>query len=93
MSDGNDDHRVVPFRGRKEKKANEHVRVLDGQRMAFVARFIRPDGPAEEQALIAHYLSAAIQESLDLAWPLGATAMRIVDLDGRQVYERLKVDG
>ena len=92
MNEGSDNHRVVPFRSRKGKKSDEHARVLDGQRMAFSARFVMPDGLAEERSLTAHYASAAIQEGLALAWPVGAGAMRIVDLDGREVYEQIKGD-
>jgi hypothetical protein len=37
-------------------------------------------------------LDAAIRHAAEVELPPGATALRLVDLDGQEVYERTKVD-
>jgi hypothetical protein len=45
-----------------------------------------------ETNLFAGSIDAAIRQAAEAEWPPGATAVRLVDLDGREVYERTKVD-
>jgi hypothetical protein len=45
-----------------------------------------------ETTVVAGGFHAAIRQAVEVAWPPGATALRILDLDGREVYERTKVD-
>jgi hypothetical protein len=45
-----------------------------------------------ETNVVAGSVEAAITYAAETEWPPGATALRLVDLDGREVYERTKVD-
>jgi hypothetical protein len=45
-----------------------------------------------ETNITAANVGAAIRHAAEIEWPPGADALRLVDLDGRQVYERTKVD-
>ena len=45
-----------------------------------------------ETNVVAGSVDAAIRHAAEAEWPPGATALRLVDLDGREVYERTKVD-
>jgi hypothetical protein len=42
--------------------------------------------------VIAGSLDAAIRHAAEAEWPAGATALRLVDLDGQEVYEQTKID-
>ena len=42
--------------------------------------------------VIAGSLDAAIRHAAEAEWPSGAAALRLVDLDGQEVYERTKID-
>ena len=37
-------------------------------------------------------IDAAIRHAAEAEWPPGATAIRLVDLDGREVYEQTRID-
>ena len=45
-----------------------------------------------ETNVVVGSVDAAIRHAAEAEWPPGATALRLVDLDGREVYERTKVD-
>ena len=45
-----------------------------------------------ETNVVAGSLEAAITYAAETEWPHGAAMLRLVDLDGREVYERTKVD-
>jgi hypothetical protein len=45
-----------------------------------------------ETNVVAGSVEAAIRHATEAEWPPGAAALRLVDLDGREVYERTKVD-
>jgi hypothetical protein len=45
-----------------------------------------------ETTVRAANIEGAITQAGDAEWPPGATTLRLVDLDGREVYERTKVD-
>jgi hypothetical protein len=45
-----------------------------------------------ETNVAAGNVEAAIRFAAEAEWPLGAVAMRLVDLDGQEVYGRTKVD-
>jgi hypothetical protein len=45
-----------------------------------------------EKNIVALNVEAAIRYVAEAEWPPGATALRLVDLDGRVVYERTRVD-
>jgi hypothetical protein len=44
------------------------------------------------ETTVAGSVDAAIRHAAEAEWPPGATALRLVDLDGRVVYERTRVD-
>jgi hypothetical protein len=41
---------------------------------------------------VAGGVDAAIKHAAEVEWPPGAAALRLVDLDGQEVYERTKID-
>ena len=45
-----------------------------------------------ETTVRAANIEGAIRYAGDAEWPPGAHALRLVDLDGQEVYERLKAD-
>ena len=45
-----------------------------------------------ETNLVAGNVEAAIRYVAEIEWPAGAVALRLVDLDGREVYERTNID-
>ena len=45
-----------------------------------------------ETNVVAGSVEAAIRHAAEAEWPPGATAVRLVDLDGLEVYGRTKVD-
>jgi len=45
-----------------------------------------------ETTVRAANIERAIRYAGDAEWPPGADALRLVDLDGQEVYERLKAD-
>jgi hypothetical protein len=45
-----------------------------------------------ETNIVAGSVDAAIRHAAEAEWPPGVAALRLVDLDGREVYERTKVD-
>ena len=45
-----------------------------------------------ETNVVAGSVEAAITYAAETEWPPGAHALRLVDLDGRKVYERTKLD-
>ena len=44
------------------------------------------------ETTVAESVDAAIRHAAEVEWPPGATALRLVDLDGREVYERTRID-
>jgi hypothetical protein len=46
-----------------------------------------------ETTVRAENIAGAIRHAGDAEWPPGARALRLVDLDGQEVYERLKGRG
>ena len=44
------------------------------------------------ETTVAGSVDAAIRHAAEVEWPPGATALRLVDLDGREVYERIRAD-
>jgi hypothetical protein len=45
-----------------------------------------------ETTVVAGNIEAAIRYAAETEWPAGAVALRLVDLDGQEVYERTKID-
>jgi hypothetical protein len=45
-----------------------------------------------ETNIVAASVDAAISQAAEAKWPSGATALRLVDLDGQEVYERTRMD-
>jgi hypothetical protein len=45
-----------------------------------------------ETNVVAGNVEAAIRYVAETEWPAGAVALRLVDLDGREVYERTNID-
>ena len=45
-----------------------------------------------EKRVVAENVEAAMRYVAESEWPAGAVALRLVDLDGRQVFERTKID-
>jgi hypothetical protein len=44
------------------------------------------------ETIVAGSVDAAIRHAAEVEWPPRATALRLVDLDGREVYERIRID-
>jgi hypothetical protein len=44
------------------------------------------------ETIVAGTVDAAIKHAAEVEWPPDATALRLVDLDGREVYERTRID-
>lgn len=44
------------------------------------------------ETTVAGSVDAAIRHAVEVEWPPGATALRLVDLDGQEVYERIRPD-
>jgi hypothetical protein len=63
-------------------------------RAIYRLQFLGP--PTERGAPVlaenAANVKGAIRHAGDVEWPPGAYALRLVDLDGQEVYERLKAD-
>jgi hypothetical protein len=45
-----------------------------------------------ETNVVAGSVDAAIRHAAEAEWPPGAAALRLVDLDGQEVYGRTRVD-
>jgi hypothetical protein len=45
-----------------------------------------------ETNVVAGSVDAAIRHAAEAEWPPGAAALRLIDLDGREIYGRTKVD-
>jgi hypothetical protein len=45
-----------------------------------------------ETNVVAGSVDAAMRHAVEVEWPPGASALRLVDLDGREVYGLTKVD-
>ena len=45
-----------------------------------------------ETNIVAANVEAAIRRAAEAEWPPGAHVLRLVDLDGWEVYERIQVD-
>ena len=45
-----------------------------------------------ETTVHAANVKGAIRHAVEVEWPPGATALRLVDLDGQEVYERIRAD-
>jgi len=70
---------------------------VTSERMTYRLQFLGvPTGHGApvlgEASVRAANVEAAIRETHDAVWPAGAYSLRLVDLDGREVYERPKVD-
>jgi hypothetical protein len=44
------------------------------------------------ETTVAGSVDAAIRHAAEVEWPPDATALRLVDLDGREIYERIRAD-
>jgi hypothetical protein len=45
-----------------------------------------------ETNIVAGSIDAAISHAAETEWPAGATALRLGDLDGQELYEKTKID-
>ena len=75
----------------------ELERVLAVRLQRFRLQFIgvgADHGPAvlTETEIQAADASAAIREAVEARWPLRAVGLRLLDLEGREIFERLKAD-
>ncbi len=86
---------LVPDRDRAPTRKPKAV--LDARPQWFRIQYVRISsdrGPSilKEVETEALDVSAAIVEAATLVWPRGTTALRILDRDGREVFERHKAD-
>ena len=62
-------------------------------RLRFLGPSTERGAPVLAEATVrAANIEGAIRYAGDAEWPQGAHALRLVDLDGQEVYERLKAD-
>jgi hypothetical protein len=61
-------------------------------RLQFLGRPTAQGTAVLIETTIAGNVDAAIRHAAEVEWPPGATALRLIDLDGREVYERTKVE-
>jgi hypothetical protein len=62
-------------------------------RLQFLGPPTEPGAPVlDETAVRAPNIEGAIRHAADAEWPPGVHALRLVDLDGEEVYERTRVD-
>jgi hypothetical protein len=60
-------------------------------RLQFLGPPTEPGAPVlDETAVRAANIEGAIRHAGDAEWPPGAHSLRLVDLDGQEVYKRLK---
>lgn len=66
---------------------------MTSERIRYRLQFLGP--PTErgapvlaETSLVAASIEAAIDHAVEAEWPPGAHVLRLVDLDGREVYQR-----
>ena len=76
---------------------DELVRILSARPQQFRLQFFAvadERGPAivQEIALDAPDLEAAARAAAGSPWPQGAIGLRILDRDGRELFEQLKAD-
>ena len=89
--------RVPPFRFFEVDPLDELERVLAVRPQCFRLQFfgVGPDlGPAvlAETEIQAADASGAIRAAAEAAWPPRAVGLRVLDLEGREIFERLKAD-
>ena len=61
-------------------------------RIQFLASSTSHGATVLIETTVAGSVDAAIRYAAEAEWPPGATALRLVDSDGREVYERTRVD-
>ena len=76
---------------------DELERVLAMRRQRFRLQFFgvgADQGPAvlTETEIQAADASSAIREAVEARWPPRAVGLRLLDLEGREIFERLKAD-
>ena len=88
---------TTPFRFFEVDPLDELERILATNPQCFRLQFfgVGPDlGPAvlNETEIRAPDASGAIRAAADAAWPPRAVGLRVLDLEGREIFERLKAD-
>jgi hypothetical protein len=86
-----------PFRFFEVDPLDELERILAVKPQCFRLRFfgVGPDlGPAvlTETEIQAPDASSAIRAAAEATWPPRAVCLRLLDLEGREIFERLKAD-
>jgi hypothetical protein len=74
---------------------DELERLLKVRLQRFRLHFLGSDlGPAvlTETEIEAVDASSAIREAVEARWPPQAVRLRLLDLEGREIFERLKAD-
>ena len=61
-------------------------------RIQFLASSTSHGATVLIETTVAGSVDAAIRHAAEAEWPPGATTLRLVDLDGREVYERTRID-
>jgi hypothetical protein len=67
-------------------------RVTSTYRLQFVSESTAHRAIVLIETTVAGSVDAAIRHAAEAEWPPGATALRLVDLDGREIYERTRID-
>jgi hypothetical protein len=72
----------------------ELKRILDAKQQKFRLQFFGADRQESIWTLEvwASDATSATHEAAEILWPAGAVALRILDLDGQEIVERLKTD-
>ncbi len=79
------------------EQLDELMRILQPKPQQFRLQYFGASGcqdpdVANEIEIVAEDASEAIRASASKPWPVGAIGLRIVDIDGHEVFERLKAD-
>ena len=87
----------VPKINSQGRQVDKMVRILDARPQRFRVQYFAvadQGGPAivEEVVLDAPDFEAASRVAANLIWPHGAIGLRILDNDGRELFEQLKTD-
>ena len=86
-----------PRRVEEIEQLAELQRILDARPQQFRLQFFGVAGVLNptivgEGEIWAAVVSDVVREAASIAWPAGAIGLRVLDQEGREVFERLKAD-
>ncbi len=98
---GHATHRAAPAaeprRVEEIEQLAELQRILDARPQQFRLQFFGVAGVLNptivgEGEIWAAVVSDVVREAASITWPAGAIGLRVLDQEGREVFERLKAD-